>query len=366
MNDLFSSSSFKKYADASPAPSAGDMETGGESVVNLDKFFEEVEAVKEDMKRLEGMFKRLQSTNEETKTAHDARTVKSLRARMDKDVEQVLRRAKAVKGKLEELDRSNATSRKVPGCGPGSSTDRTRTSVVAGLGKKLKDLMDDFQVRIDDALFNHDHPSASCRIQDFTWTRHAGAEGEDGGGVQGDGGAAVLHGDGGEAGGQHDRGAHLVGGERVLPAEGHPGARARAGDGHHLGDPGAARRRQGHRAQPHGPAPGVPRHGRASRGAGPPAQRRREPRRARQLLRAQGNRRAGDRARVPEEQPQVDVHRRPRRHPAHRRPHPARPSQPAHLDAPHQTMIRLIDLRTMSEILLFFFFFLSRSLHVTS
>ena len=60
----------------------------------------------------------------------------------------MLRRAKAVKGKLEELDRSNATSRKVPGCGPGSSTDRTRTSVVAGLGKKLKDLMDDFQVSI--------------------------------------------------------------------------------------------------------------------------------------------------------------------------------------------------------------------------
>ena len=148
MNDLFSSSSFKKYADASPAPSAGDMETGGESVVNLDKFFEEVEAVKEDMRGLEGMYKRLQSTNEETKTAHDARTVKSLRARMDKDVEQVLRRAKAVKGKLEELDRSNSTSRKVPGCGPGSSTDRTRTSVVAGLGKKLKDLMDDLQVSI--------------------------------------------------------------------------------------------------------------------------------------------------------------------------------------------------------------------------
>ncbi|CAL5039171.1 unnamed protein product [Urochloa decumbens] len=147
MNDLFSSSSFKKYADASPATSGagGDMEAGGESVVNLDKFFEDVEAVKEDMKGLEGMYKGLQSTNEETKTAHDARTVKSLRARMDKDVEQVLRRAKAVKSKLEELDRSNATSRKVPGCGPGSSTDRTRTSVVAGLGKKLKDLMDDFQ-----------------------------------------------------------------------------------------------------------------------------------------------------------------------------------------------------------------------------
>lgn len=147
MNDLFSSSSFKKYADSSPATSAGGTEAGGgESGVDLDKFFEDVEAVKEDMRGLEGMYKGLQSTNEETKTAHDARTVKSLRSRMDKDVEQVLRRAKAIKTKLEDLDRSNATSRKVPGCGPGSSTDRTRTSVVAGLGKKLKDLMDDFQV----------------------------------------------------------------------------------------------------------------------------------------------------------------------------------------------------------------------------
>uniref|UniRef100_A0A0E0GHU0 Syntaxin N-terminal domain-containing protein n=1 Tax=Oryza nivara TaxID=4536 RepID=A0A0E0GHU0_ORYNI len=148
MNDLFSSSSFKKYADASPASGVGgsDMEAGGEGVVNLDRFFEDVEGVKEDMKGLEALYKRLQSTNEETKTAHDARAVKALRSRMDGDVEQVLRRAKAVKGKLEALDRDNATSRKVPGCGPGSSTDRTRTSVVAGLGKKLKDIMDDFQV----------------------------------------------------------------------------------------------------------------------------------------------------------------------------------------------------------------------------
>ncbi|XP_006656195.1 syntaxin-125-like [Oryza brachyantha] len=148
MNDLFSSSSFKKYADASPAGGGGgaaDMEAGGEGVVNLDQFFEDVEGVKEDMRGLEALYKRLQSTNEETKTAHDARAVKALRSRMDGDVEQVLRRAKGVKGKLEAFDRDNATSRKVPGCGPGSSTDRTRTSVVAGLGKKLKDIMDDFQ-----------------------------------------------------------------------------------------------------------------------------------------------------------------------------------------------------------------------------
>jgi syntaxin 1B/2/3 len=66
---------------------------------------------------------------------------------MDGEVEQVLRRAKAIKGKLEALDRQNAASRKIPGCGAGSSTDRTRSSVVSGLGRKLKDLMDDFQVK---------------------------------------------------------------------------------------------------------------------------------------------------------------------------------------------------------------------------
>ncbi|KQK17849.1 syntaxin-124 [Brachypodium distachyon] len=146
MNDLFSTSSFKKYADASPqGAGGGDMEAGGESVANLDMFFEEVEAVKEDMRGFETLYKRLQSTNEETKTAHEARAIKSLRSRMDGDVEQVLKRAKAVKAKLEALDKDNANSRKAPGCGPGSSTDRTRTSVVAGLGKKLKDIMDDFQ-----------------------------------------------------------------------------------------------------------------------------------------------------------------------------------------------------------------------------
>ncbi|KAM0834275.1 hypothetical protein ACQ4PT_063714 [Festuca glaucescens] len=144
MNDLFSTSSFKKYADA-PQAAGGDMEAGGETVANLDKFFQDVEAVKEDIQGFEALYKRLQATNEETKTAHEARAVKALRSRMDGDVEKVLKRAKAVKTKLEALDRDNANSRKVPGCGPGSSTDRTRSSVVSGLGKKLKETMDEFQ-----------------------------------------------------------------------------------------------------------------------------------------------------------------------------------------------------------------------------
>jgi syntaxin 1B/2/3 len=147
MNDLFTSGSFKKYADLKQQVVVDDLESGAaDERPDLDRFFEDVEAVKEDLRRLEALYRRLQAAHEESKTAHDARAVKALRARTDADVDQVLGRAKAVKGKLEALDRVNAASRRIPGCGPGSSTDRTRTSVVTGLGKKLKDLMDDFQV----------------------------------------------------------------------------------------------------------------------------------------------------------------------------------------------------------------------------
>ena len=67
-----------------------------------------------------------------------------LRSRMDADVSLALKKAKLIKVKLEALDRSNASNRSLPGCGPGSSSDRTRTSVVNGLRKKLKDSMESF------------------------------------------------------------------------------------------------------------------------------------------------------------------------------------------------------------------------------
>ncbi|KAL5197247.1 hypothetical protein ABZP36_000759, partial [Zizania latifolia] len=45
---------------------------------------------------------------------------------MDADVEQVLRRAKAVKAKLEALHRTNAASRKLPSCSPGINNGRLK------------------------------------------------------------------------------------------------------------------------------------------------------------------------------------------------------------------------------------------------
>ncbi|EXB51815.1 hypothetical protein L484_006388 [Morus notabilis] len=143
MNDLFSSS-FKRYTDLKQQSYLDDMEAGKETA-NLDKFFEDVENVKEDMRVVEKLYRKLQEANEESKIVHNAKTMKELRSRMDSDVEQVLKRVKLIKAKLEALERSNAAHRSLPGSGPGSSADRTRTSVVSGLGKKLKNLMDDFQ-----------------------------------------------------------------------------------------------------------------------------------------------------------------------------------------------------------------------------
>lgn len=149
MNDLFSAGSFKRYTDLNDQVRMDDVEMGalaGEvGGGDLDKFFHEVESVKEDVAAVERLLRQLQEANEESKRAHNARTVKALRSRMDADVEQVLRLSKLIKTKLQALDQSNAAHRKLPGCGPGSSADRTRTSVVVGLGRKLKDIMDEFQ-----------------------------------------------------------------------------------------------------------------------------------------------------------------------------------------------------------------------------
>ncbi|KAJ0816271.1 putative target SNARE coiled-coil domain, syntaxin domain, syntaxin/epimorphin [Helianthus annuus] len=125
----------------------GDIEMGnpGDTAgTNLERFFHEVDAIKEELKALETLHKQLQSSNEQSKTLHSANSIKTLKTKMDNDVALSLKKAKLIKTGLEALDRSNETNRSLPGCGPGSSTDRTRTSVVNGVRNQLKVFMKSF------------------------------------------------------------------------------------------------------------------------------------------------------------------------------------------------------------------------------
>lgn len=149
MNDLLSNS-FSQYRDGDAE--SVEMSTTG---VNLDKFFQDVEGIKEELQEVERIHKRLQDSNESSKALHNAKAIKDLRARMDSDVNQALKRAKLIKVRLEALDRANATNRNLPGCGLGSSTDRTRTSIVSGLRKKLVDSMEKFSLLREQIAFEY-------------------------------------------------------------------------------------------------------------------------------------------------------------------------------------------------------------------
>ncbi|KAF9593720.1 hypothetical protein IFM89_024724 [Coptis chinensis] len=147
MNDLFSGSfsRFKSEPNNSPDnynPKGGvQMSAMG---ANLDKFFEDVEGIKDELKEIEQLHQHLHQSHETLKTIHNAKSIKNLRSQMDSDISLALKKAKLIKVRLEALDRSNASNRTQPGCGPGSSSDRTRTSVLNGLRKKLKDSMEGF------------------------------------------------------------------------------------------------------------------------------------------------------------------------------------------------------------------------------
>ncbi|KAG4913601.1 hypothetical protein AAZX31_19G187700 [Glycine max] len=112
--------------------------------MDLDKFFQEVESVKEDLKELERLHLSLRATNQHGKALHSPKGVRELRSRMDLDVALSLTKAKLVKGRLAALHRTNQATLSLPGCGPGSYSDRTRTALVGALTKNLRQSMESF------------------------------------------------------------------------------------------------------------------------------------------------------------------------------------------------------------------------------
>ncbi|KAL8048098.1 hypothetical protein ABFX02_07G041700 [Erythranthe guttata] len=150
MNDLMTKS-FTSYVDLKKE-AMKDLESGPDLEMgitkpdqNLTLFLEGAEQVKTEMNSIREILARLHESNEEGKTLHKPEALKSLRARQNGDIFSVLKKARAIKARLEDMDRSNAANRRLSGCKSGTPVDRTRTAVTNGLRKKLKELMMDFQ-----------------------------------------------------------------------------------------------------------------------------------------------------------------------------------------------------------------------------
>ncbi|MFS7924786.1 putative target SNARE coiled-coil domain, syntaxin domain, syntaxin/epimorphin [Helianthus anomalus] len=153
MNDLMTKS-FTSYIDLKKSIEKLDLEAGPDHDIqmqtvqadhNLTSFLREAELVKDEMNFIRQTLTQLQLTNQESKSLHNPDQLKSNRRRINGDIVAVLKKAKTIKQRLEEMDRANAESRRLSGCKLGTPVDRTRTAVANGLRKKLKGLMMEFQ-----------------------------------------------------------------------------------------------------------------------------------------------------------------------------------------------------------------------------
>ncbi|KAG6595511.1 Syntaxin-related protein KNOLLE, partial [Cucurbita argyrosperma subsp. sororia] len=151
MNDLMTQS-FTSYVDLKKAAMKDiDLEAGLETASSdtdngdMGLFLEEAEKVKLEMGSIREILGKLQQANEETKSAHKPETLKSLRQTINGDIVTVLKKARSIRSKLEEMDRANDAKKRLSASKEGTAIYRTRIAVTNGLRKKLKELMMEFQ-----------------------------------------------------------------------------------------------------------------------------------------------------------------------------------------------------------------------------
>lgn len=149
MNDLMTKS-FLSYVDLKKA-AANDVEqdlemgmAGENADPKMEAFLEEAEKVKAEISSIRDTLTTLEAANEQSKSLHKPDALKALRAQINSDIVTVLKKAKAIKARLELMDSATAANRRLS-AQMGTPIDRTRTCVTNGLRKKLKELMMDFQ-----------------------------------------------------------------------------------------------------------------------------------------------------------------------------------------------------------------------------
>eukprot|EP00197_Chlamydomonas_leiostraca_P011442 CAMPEP_0202869470 /NCGR_PEP_ID=MMETSP1391-20130828/12469_1 /ASSEMBLY_ACC=CAM_ASM_000867 /TAXON_ID=1034604 /ORGANISM="Chlamydomonas leiostraca, Strain SAG 11-49" /LENGTH=310 /DNA_ID=CAMNT_0049549791 /DNA_START=174 /DNA_END=1103 /DNA_ORIENTATION=+ len=127
----------------------GDVEEGFEAPpteqeMAMQQFFRSVEDIKTDMAEIRGLQRDVMAMHEKSKTIVKSKEMEKHRKEMQDKINQVSVLAHKVKTKVEALDKQNEEAKKVKGQGEGTAGERTRTTITAGLKKKLKDLMGEF------------------------------------------------------------------------------------------------------------------------------------------------------------------------------------------------------------------------------
>eukprot|EP00798_Chlamydomonas_sp_ICE-L_P018466 gene18466-24952_t len=115
-----------------------------ESEQSMQNFFKAVEGVKGDIAEIRTLQKEINSMHEKGKTIVKSKDMQKHREDMQNQINRVNTLAHKAKTKLEALDKDNEASKKEKGQGVGSASERTRTTITAGLKKKLKDMMGEF------------------------------------------------------------------------------------------------------------------------------------------------------------------------------------------------------------------------------
>ncbi|KAL0405436.1 UNVERIFIED_CONTAM: syntaxin [Sesamum latifolium] len=156
MNDLLTDSFVGEVKDNHSREH--DIEMGSRvprsnSDLGMESFHKQIQEVEKQVDKLSALLVKLKDANEESKSVTKASSMKDIRKRMEKDVDEVGKIARNVKLKIEAINKENLANRQKPGSGKGTAVDRSRMTMTNALTKKFKDLMTEFQAlrqRIDD------------------------------------------------------------------------------------------------------------------------------------------------------------------------------------------------------------------------
>ncbi|KAM3697225.1 hypothetical protein ACJW30_06G097300 [Castanea mollissima] len=118
---------------------------GSNPDLGMGAFNKQIQETEKQVEKLSGFLKQLKDANEESKAVTKASAMKAIKKRMEKDIDEVGKIARNVKGKLEAISKDNISNRQKPGCEKGTGVDRARMNMTNALMKKFKDLMTEFQ-----------------------------------------------------------------------------------------------------------------------------------------------------------------------------------------------------------------------------